>query len=168
MDDFLYHEKTLEHIVNNFDLKKDSWLITACICTKDGQQFFKEFHPTFDGEKILMKNTVSAPSVVTVKNDDPVLFDTKLVWWQDLDYYRRSYERFGNPKIVDSVDVAIRVGDHQMGNSSKEQVREDEFRYILKKHHIKHATTKALIYKIKKIKRVLRQKIASFTIIHRS
>ena len=31
LDDFLYSEKSLEQITENFDLHKDRWLVTACV-----------------------------------------------------------------------------------------------------------------------------------------
>jgi FkbM family methyltransferase len=153
LDDFLYSDTSLEDIVKNFDLKKDKWLLTPCIHTKDGIEFYRPFYPSYDDTKILFKNTISAPSVVTLINDDPTLFDQRLVWWQDLDFYKRCYERYGAPKILKDVNVAIRVHGNQMGNSSKEKIREDEYRYILKKHHIHGFWKLSLIYKVKKFKR---------------
>lgn len=160
LDDFLYSEKSLQNIVDNFDLEKDRWLVTASVHTKDGVNFFRPFHPRYDDTKIIHKNTVSAPSVVTIKNDDPVLFDRPLVWWQDIDFYKRNYARFGPPKILDDINVAIRVHPAQMSNTmATEKRRELEYHYILKKYAVPHRYALALIYKMKKWKRFVKSKI---------
>ncbi len=162
LDDYLYHSESLQHIVDNFDLAKDAWLITACIHTKDGANYFREFHPRFNGEKILEKNTVSAPSVVTIKNSPSIpLFDTNLIWWQDLDFYRALFNLYGNPKILGSVDIAIRVHENQMGNSSPTKRRETEYAYVLKKHKIRHKHALLLLYKAKRMKSFIKSCIVS-------
>lgn len=157
LDDFLYHPKALEEIAQNFDLEKDRWLLTASISSKDGETFYRPFFPTYNDEKILFKNTISAPSVATLRNDNPVLFDTNLIWWQDLDFYKRYYERYGAPKILNDVNVVIRVHGNQMGNSSKEKIRENEYRYILKKYNISGFWQKLITYKLKRYKRQIKE-----------
>ena len=157
LDDFLYNEKSLENVVKNFDLGKDGWLVTACIHTKDGVNFFRPFHPRYDDTKIIHKNTLSAPSVVTIKNDNPILFDTPLVWWQDIDFYKRNYARFGAPKIIDDINVVIRVHAAQMSNTmATERRREKEYQYILKKYKMKHAWWLKTNYKINRYWRALK------------
>ena len=157
LDDFLYSDTSLEDIARDFDLSKDKWLLTASIHTRNGRDFFRSFYPRYDDEKILFKNTVSAPSVVTMLNDDPVLFDPRLVWWQDLDFYKRCYARWGQPKILNEIETAIRVHDSQMGNSSALKRREDEFRYILKKYAIGDSMARLAAYRMKRYRQQLKR-----------
>ena len=63
------------------------------------------------------KNTISSPSVLTIKNEKPLLFDEKLIWLMDVDYYKRCYNKFGNPKIINNINVVNRIGLHQVSNS---------------------------------------------------
>ena len=152
LDDFLYHEKSLENIVKNFDLEKDHWLVTASTHTKDGMTFFRPYpNPRYNEETILHKNTIGPPSVVTIKNDNPILFDRPLVWWQDIDFYKRNYARFGAPKILDDINVVIRVHAGQMSNTmATERRRESEWYYVIEKYHMKHPQWLKVSYKIKR------------------
>jgi hypothetical protein len=134
-DDFLYHEKSLEEIVNAFDMSKDSWLVTACTHSKDGVHFFNPFYPTYNDKIYLGKNTISSPSVLTIKNDHPLLFDEKLLWLMDCDYYERCYRAFGAPHIVNTINVVNRVGDHQVTNTMVHTMRKiKELIYVIRKH----------------------------------
>ncbi|MCX6755651.1 MAG: glycosyltransferase [Candidatus Nomurabacteria bacterium] len=116
-DDFLFNEKSLEEIVKNFDLEKDKWLITACIHSKDGINFFKPFYPKYNNKIHLGNNTISSPSVLTILNKNPLPFDENLIWLMDVEYYKRCYNKFGNPKIVNEINVVNRIGEHQVTNS---------------------------------------------------
>lgn len=134
-DDFLFNSKSLEEIVKNFDLKKDYWLVTACKSSKDGIHFYRAFFPRYNDLIHLGNNTISSPSVLTLKNDNPLLFDEKLIWLMDCDYYKRCYEKFKNPKILNRVNVVNRVGDHQVSNLlANNTLKEKEYEYILNKY----------------------------------
>lgn len=136
-DDFLYDEKSLAVIAQNFDLAKDHWLVTACEHSKDGKTFFRPFYPTYNDQIHLGKNTISSPSVLTIKNESPLLlFDTKLKWLMDCDYYKRCFEKFGSPKIINTITVVNRIGDHQVSNTeATPTLRQKEYKYVLKKFH---------------------------------
>ncbi len=115
-DDFLYTNTSLEETVRAFDLEKDTWLVTACEHTIDGTTFIRPFYPTYNHRIHRGKNTISSPSVMTIKNDHPLLFDENLLWLMDVDYYKRCYEKFGKPKILNVITVVNRIGDHQVSN----------------------------------------------------
>jgi glycosyltransferase involved in cell wall biosynthesis len=134
-DDFLFHEKSLEEIVGAFDVGKDHWLVSACIHTKDGAHFFRPFYPRYNKMIHLGNNTISSPSVLTIKNDHPLLFDEALIWLMDVDYYRRCYDSFGEPKILNEINVVNRMGQHQVSNTvANKIIRKKEFSYELGKY----------------------------------
>lgn len=134
-DDFLFDENALQITVDNFDLEKDTWLVTACEHTKDGQTFYRTHFPRYNNQVYLGKNTVGSPSILTIKNDRPFLFDIHLKWLVDCDYYRRLHDAFGPPKVVNEVTVAIRVGEHQITNTeANTALRQSEHDYMLKKY----------------------------------
>ncbi len=138
LDDFLYNDKSLELIINNFDLKKDKWLVTACEHSEDGRTFNKTHYPRNNRKIHIGKNTIGSPSVMTIINDNPLMFDTNLKWYVDCEYYRRCYERYGNPKIINDIVTVIRTGDHQITNTEVTRALERKERdYILKKYNIK-------------------------------
>lgn len=134
-DDFLFVPTSLERIVANFDLTKDHWLVTACEHSRDGTTFFRPFYPKYS-ENIQFgnPNTISSPSVLTVLNDHPLLFDERLIWLMDVDYYKRCFLKFGSPKILNEMNVVNRVGSHQVSFSNvNEKIKEKEFHIITKK-----------------------------------
>lgn len=131
-DDFLYSNDALQTIVDNFDLEKDTWLVTASEHTADGKVFMRPFYPYYNRNILLGQNTLSSPSAVTIKNDRPLLFDPQLKWLMDCDYYYRYYKRFGEPKIITQVTVVNRIGAHQVTNTlATEALRKREYYYII-------------------------------------
>lgn len=133
-DDFLASPTALQTIVEAFDLAKDTWLVTACAHVQDGQPVYRTHYPKYTKNISLGKNTIGSPSVLTIKNDQPLLFDTNLKWVVDCDYYRRYHDLAGNPKIVREVGVVIQVGDHQITNTeATTALRAAEHQYLLKK-----------------------------------
>lgn len=133
-DDFLFKNKSLEEIVNNFDTKKDIWLVTACEHSNDGITFFRPFYPRYNNLIFLGKNTISSPSVLTINNENPILFDEKLIWLMDCDYYKRYYDKYGLPKILNDINVVNRIGSHQVSNSIiNKNIKVIEIIYVIKK-----------------------------------
>jgi hypothetical protein len=133
-DDFLFDEHALEETVRNFDLEKDTWLVSACKHSTDGKNFTQPYYPTYNHKIHLGKNTISSPSVLTIKNNSPLLFDENLLWLMDCDYYRRLYDVFGSPKILNTVTVVNRTGAHQVTNVlATRSVRARERTYMIKK-----------------------------------
>jgi glycosyltransferase involved in cell wall biosynthesis len=110
-DDFLYSENSLQEIWDNF---KGDWMVTACEHSPDGITMTRPFYPKYNDEIYLGNNTISSPSVLTIKNGDPLLFDEDLEMFMDVDYYKRCYDKFGEPTILNTINVVNRVGDHQV------------------------------------------------------
>lgn len=136
-DDFLFDEKSLEKIVKNFDLERDNWMVTACTRSKDGVNFFGSFYPKYNNRIHLGINTISSPSVLTIKNENPLLFDEKLIWLMDCDYYKKCYNKFGNPKILNEINIVNRIGGHQVSNSVVNVLTKlKETIYLIKKYKI--------------------------------
>ena len=137
-DDFLYNETSLEKIAFSFDLKKDNWHVSACQHTKNGVDFFRPFYPKYNHQIHLGNNTISSPSVLSIKNDSPMMFDERLIWLMDCDYYKRLYEKYGEPKIFNEICVVNRVGDHQVSNTiANNDVRASEKKYIKQKYALR-------------------------------
>lgn len=134
-DDFLYSDKSLEEIAENFDLKNDKWLITACEHTSDGINFIKPFYPKYNNFIQFGYNTISSPSVLTILNNKPLLFDEELMWLMDCDYYKRCYDSFGKPKILNKINVVNRIGAHQVTSTMVNRgLKNKEFFYIFRKY----------------------------------
>lgn len=133
-DDFLSGPESLRVIAENFDVKKDAWLVTGCQHTKDGKTFFQPHYPKYNAKIHFGKNTIGSPSVLSVRNDPPLFFDAKLKWLVDCDYYRRYHDLAGKPKILRDLGVVIRMGEHQITNTeATTELRKKEHDYIVKK-----------------------------------
>jgi glycosyltransferase involved in cell wall biosynthesis len=136
-DDYLFDNKSLEIIAKNFDIQKDTWLVTACTHTKDKKNFFKTFSPRYNKKIHLGKNTIGSPSVTTIKNEKPLFFDESFMWLLDCDYYKRYYDTYGPPKIVREIGSVIRIGEHQLTKTEATlKIRSEEFKKIFKKYNI--------------------------------
>lgn len=102
-DDFFYNENSLQDIVDAFT-KKTDWLVTGCTHT-DGRPHLPFYSRTM--------NTIGSPSVLTIRNGNPLRFDPQFKWVLDLDFYRRCFERYGLPKVLPKTNVVIGIGEHQ-------------------------------------------------------
>ncbi len=134
LDDFLYSRKSIEEIVNSFDLVNDDWLVTAAEHSNDGTTYIRPFYPRYNKKIHLGKNTISSPSVLTIKNSNPLLFDLNLTWLMDCDYYKRCYDKFGPPKILNKINVVNRIGKHQVSNALDGNRKKIELNYVKGKH----------------------------------
>ena len=130
-DDFLYDENSLQEVVDNF---KGDWMVSACEHSPDGKTMVRSFYPSYNANIHLGNNTISSPSVLTIKNDNPLLFDENLTMLMDVDYYKRCYEKYGEPTILNKINIVNRIGEHQISlNISSVQMGE-ELEYIKKKY----------------------------------
>lgn len=134
-DDFLYSDESLQSLVKEFDLTCDHWLVSACEHTHDGINFYKPFYPKYQRRIFLGLNTISSPSVLAIRNDSPLLFDENLTWLMDCDYYKRCFDRYGPPRILNEVNVVNRTGVHQVSSAIvNSEMRRNEFDYMCRKY----------------------------------
>lgn len=134
-DDFLYDETSLQTIVSDFNLNHDHWLVTSCTHTKDGVTLYRTHTPRYTRDAHLGHNLIGSPSVLTIKNDTPLLFDEHLIWYMDGEYYKRLYDTYGAPRITLPITVVNRIGAHQVSNTiATLKKRREEFMYVLQKY----------------------------------
>ena len=131
MDDYLAHPQALQNLAENFE---GGWLATGCVHDY-GDGKFKDPHLAsitgITGDK--SSNTIGSPSVVAIENKDPLLFDEQMTWVLDIDYYKRLYERYGAPAILNSYDVVMGCGEHQATNILLEEEKRKEENYLIEK-----------------------------------
>lgn len=127
IDDFLAHNKAIQEIVENF---KGEWMVSACRHTKDENKYFNTHFPTYSENIHTGNNTIGSPSVLTIKNQDPLLFDEKMTWLLDCDLYKRYYDLYGEPTILRDVNVIIGLHDDQLTNTLSDDTKAQEYEYI--------------------------------------
>lgn len=122
LDDMLAHENALQDIVDNFE---GEWMITAVNTNVS---------PYWTDDITTGNNKLGSPSALTIRNNNPLLFDETLSWLLDCDYYKRMYEKYGPPKILNGVNVILGIGDHQMTHLLTDEEKLSEYKYMDKKY----------------------------------
>lgn len=131
MDDFLAHENALREIAENFS---GYWLITGCAHDDGSGVRINPHFPKYTDKIGWGENTIGSPSVLTIKNEYPLLFDENMTWLLDCDYYKRLYEKYGKPVILDKVNVIIGLGKHQTTNHLSDPQKQLEHEYLVQKY----------------------------------
>lgn len=127
MDDYLAHPDALQMISDAFE---GEWLVTGCAHDPGTHTHY----PVYNDRIHEGINTIGSPSVLTLKNDDPLLFDESLTWLLDCDLYKRLYEKHGTPTILNDINVVIGVGGHQTTHLLSEDIKVAEHDYLENKY----------------------------------
>jgi len=135
-DDYLYTSDAIGKVVKNFDLRKDTWMVSKSEHSYDAVTYLREFTPKFSRSVLFGVNTISSPSVLTIKNSSNLpRFDENLTLLMDCDYYFQCYLLFGEPKILCDVNVVNRIGAHQVSKSLVDRaMRKFELKYMRNKY----------------------------------
>lgn len=132
MDDYLAHDNALKKISRVF---YGNWLVTSCTHISKGENFTQSPHtPHYSKDIHKGHNTIGSPSVLTIKNEDHILFDENMTWLLDADYYKRLYEKYGEPTILNDINVIIGLHDSQMTNLLSDEYKLSEHEYLNKKY----------------------------------
>ncbi len=133
-DDFLWNKHSLQYINEAFD-GGTNWLVSACEHTRDdGKTFYRTFYPRYNDQLHLGNNTISGPSVLTIRNtEDKIYFDDRLIWLMDVDYYRRLHDKYGAPKILNKITVVNRDHAGQLSHIMDPKIKEKEFHMMVEK-----------------------------------
>lgn len=130
MDDFLAHVNSLQEIANNFT---GYWMVTGCE-HDDGTKRYNPHYPTYTKKIYRGENTIGSPSVLSIKNENILLFDENMTWLLDCDYYKRLYDKYGEPTIINDINIVIGTGKHQMTNILLDSQKKKERYYMAKKY----------------------------------
>ncbi len=123
MDDYFAHKDALKYIVEAF---KGQWLING---TEDNP------YPYYTDDIHLGNNKLGSPSALAMLNGKkPMLFDEKMTWLLDCDLYKRLYDKYGEPEILDGFHVVIGKGDHQITHILTDNQKLEEEKYMQNKY----------------------------------
>ena len=136
MDDYMAHDRALEKIVRHF---KGQWLVSGCSHTIDDPMGVVKEHsnphiPHYSLDICTGNNTIGSPSVMTIRNKKPLLFDEEMTWLLDCDYYKRMYDLYGEPTILKDINVSIGLHRGQITNTLGYERKLQEQEYITKKY----------------------------------
>lgn len=122
LDDCLAHKDALKDMLEAFN---GTWLI----CGVDNNVY-----PYWTDDIETGNNKLGSPSALMFKNDSPLLFDEKMSWLLDCDYYKRMYERYGAPAILNGVHVLIGQHEGQVTHLLTDSDKQSEVNYLIKKY----------------------------------
>lgn len=129
MDDYLYSPYALEHIVNEF---KGGWMATGCV-HDNGEEIGNPHLAVWNKDVASGANTIGSPSVIAFENNNPLLFDEKLSWLLDCELYGRLFDRYGEPQILNHLDVAIGLHQGQTTHLMSDEDKQKEHEYLHEK-----------------------------------
>jgi len=135
-DEYLLEKTSIEEIEKKFS-ENDSikWLLNSCVF--GGFPNFEKgrLTPRYSDGITKSINTIGSPSVLTIKNENLIFFNEDLIWVMDCDYYKRIYDLFGLPDILDKHLVYIVQHDKQVSNIINKDQKEKEEEYLNKKYN---------------------------------
>lgn len=133
-DDFLFSADAIEKTVMAMEQQPErKWLVSACEHSNDGVHLYRPFYPRYHDHIHLGNNTISSPSVLTIKNEEPLLFDNALIWLMDVEYYKRLYTKFGEPVVLNKITIVNRTWDMQVSNTVTEERKQKELTHVKSK-----------------------------------
>lgn len=117
-DDFLYDDDSLDN-THNFiiDNPNTIWLATSFKHTEDGINLYREICPRWNDKMHIGHNSMGCPSVITIKNENILLFNENMNWLMDCEYYKRMYDIYGEPSIMDVFTVVNRTSEYRLTNT---------------------------------------------------
>jgi hypothetical protein len=138
-DDFLYDIDSLQIIFDSIAENQDKdWFITSCVHTDDCIMMYDRMTPYYHDRIYAGINTISCPTVLTVRNDDELpLFDESLNWLVDVEYYKRLYDAYGNPVVVDIICAVNRNSEVRATNIITEKQKQEEIQRVIRKYETK-------------------------------
>lgn len=116
MDDFFSSKFSLTEIAEAFT-DGVKWIATGCTHTRDGIERINPHYAEWNRDIKYGKNTIGAPSVIACRRSCYIPMDQNLVWVFDCDFYEKMYQKYGEPKLVKSLNVVIGLGSHQATNN---------------------------------------------------
>lgn len=133
-DDFLNQNTALEQIYNSFD-SETFWVVTGSIVQENNIKGHSMVPHYFD-EIHLGRNTISSPSVLAIKNENLLFFDENLIYYMDVEYYKRLYTAFGPPKVVEQILTVNRLWYGQVQLTTSSETKKQELDYIKKLYDV--------------------------------
>jgi glycosyltransferase involved in cell wall biosynthesis len=131
-DDFFYSMEALLLLDAWFE-DGASWVACGNNMFKRDRGYYDPLIPSWNNDMILGKNTLSSPSCMAYLNNG-MLWDERLLWMMDCEFYQRLYERYGEPTIEEEILVTNRAHDKQLTNLLSDERKAWEVSLMKKEH----------------------------------
>jgi glycosyltransferase involved in cell wall biosynthesis len=134
-DEYLLETTSIEEIERVFsDNDSIKWLLNSCVYGSFPNLEKGRLTPKYSDDLIKSINTIGSPSALTIKNENLIFFNEELIWVMDCDYYKRMYDFFGFPYILDKHLVYVVQHKNQLSNIINKEKKEKEEYYLNKKY----------------------------------
>jgi glycosyltransferase involved in cell wall biosynthesis len=135
-DDFLYGTESLKTIHDCVERNPGrDWFVTACVHTDDCVSLYDRMTPYYHDRIYAGVNTISCPTVLTVKNREGMpKFDETLNWLVDVDYYKRLHDACGLPVVIDEVCAVNRNAEVRTTTMTTQKQKQEEIKRVIKKY----------------------------------
>lgn len=145
-DDYLADRTALSRHAEAFAKQGASWLLCGSGITHDGKTLTNPMVPHLNPNLYLGKNTVSSPSVLSIRAGTGLEFDENLIWLMDVEMYKRCETQLGAPHILAEPLVANRLHPGQVSATVSPALRRAELRYVRRKHRAQESLGNRLHY----------------------
>ena len=115
MDDFFTDSTAISEIAKSMALKNSLWCINGSLHCKNIHFLDKPMIPKYHEDIHLGENTISSPSVLTLRNKE--YFDENLIMLMDCDMYKKLYIKYGAPLVIETPFTCNRSHKHQLQHS---------------------------------------------------
>ncbi|HVX00466.1 MAG TPA: hypothetical protein VHA52_08545 [Candidatus Babeliaceae bacterium] len=132
LDDYFAHPEALQRIVDVCTPEVE-WIVTGCLHQAEGAPIAPHY-PSYSPDIYLGNNTIGSPSVLTIRNNYPLLFDENLSWLLDCELYYRYWNKHGPPYLLNDLNVIIGLHDGQTSTIMPSEEKLQEFEYLNKKY----------------------------------
>lgn len=125
LDDYFNDIRCLDMVEDLLD--RDEWGIFG---TNDNP------HPRWTDDIETGNNKLGSPSALVFRNhfEDNLLFDERMSWLLDCDFYKRMEKRHGKPLIFAGDWITLGQGDHQMTHILTDEEKLAEVDYMKQKY----------------------------------
>ncbi|MHA8108528.1 glycosyltransferase [Aquirufa sp. A-Brett2-W8] len=133
-DDFLIESNVIYDIVNSFK-SNQFWLVCACTHSNNGIDYYNNFYPKWNSNIVGGMNTISSPSVLTIRKSVKERFDENLIWLMDCDFYMQLYIKYGLPVIHNNICIVNRIWGNRLSDTIPETIKKREELYMRDKFY---------------------------------
>ena len=135
-DEYIYEENTLLDIKKTFDDSTTNWVATGCLFGNNVEQPIGKMIPYYNSDIIYGNNTIGSPSTISIRRtNDLELFNPDLIWLMDCDYYKRLYDKWGEPKIIPEYKIFVNQHQNQVTNIIDNKLKQGEHELLRNKYN---------------------------------
>tara|TARA_Y100000034_G_C6832371_1_gene375827 strand:+ start:298 stop:993 length:696 start_codon:yes stop_codon:yes gene_type:complete len=136
-DDYFCQINALE-VINKATKSNPGWVANGSLHSAGTRQVFNPFIPKFTMNMYEGNNTISSPSVITIKNCKNIpLFDETLSWMMDIDYYYKLYNKFGLPEVIEDPLVMNFLWEGQLTHTIPQERKNKEISLMKERYEQK-------------------------------